>query len=60
MRTGLTPLWAMIGVAITLIGGSVTLGALWGVRHLIWVPVIILLVLLAVLAEGSYRVSTAS
>lgn len=55
MKTGLSPLWAMIGVAITLIGGSLTLAALWGVKHLIWTPIIVLLVLLAVLAEGSYR-----
>jgi hypothetical protein len=57
MKEGLTPLWAFIGVAITLIGGSVTLAAIWGVRHLIWVPIIVLLVLLAVLAEGSYRMA---
>jgi hypothetical protein len=58
VKEGVTPLWALIGVAITLIGGSVTLAAIWGVKHLIWTLVIVLLVLLAVLAEGSYRVAT--
>ena len=57
VKEGVTPLWALIGVAITLIGGSVTLAAIWGVKHLIWTLVIVLLVLLAVLAEGSYRVA---
>ncbi len=58
VKEGVTPLWALIGVAITLIGGSVTLAAIWGVKHLIWTLVIVLLALLAVLAEGSYRVAT--
>jgi uncharacterized membrane protein len=57
MKEGLTPLWALISVAITLVGGSVTVAVIWGVKHLIWVPIIVLLVLLVVLAEGSYRVA---
>jgi hypothetical protein len=57
MKEGLTPLWALISVAITLVGGSVTVAAIWGVKHLIWVPIIVLLVLLAVLTEGSYRMA---
>jgi hypothetical protein len=35
----------------------VTVAVIWGVKHLIWVPIIVLLVLLVVLAEGSYRVA---
>jgi hypothetical protein len=58
MKEGVAPLWALIGVAITVIGGSVTLAVIWGVKHLIWTLVIVLLVLLAVLAEGSYRAAT--
>jgi hypothetical protein len=53
---GRAPLWAVIAVVITLVGGSIALSVTWGAKHLIWTLVIILLALLAVLAEGSYRV----
>ena len=34
MKAGLSPLWAVIAVAIALVGGSVAITVAWGVRHL--------------------------
>ena len=57
MKAGLSPLWVIITAAVAVVGGSALLAALWGVRHLIWGLIILLVAAFAVLAEGSYRLS---
>lgn len=55
MKAGLSPLWVIITAAVAVVGGSTLLAALWGVKHLIWGLIILLVSGFAVLAEGSYR-----
>jgi hypothetical protein len=57
MKAGLSPLWVIVTAAVAVVGGSALLAALWGVKHLIWGLIILLVAAFAVLAEGSYRLS---
>lgn len=57
MKAGLPPLWVIITAAVAVVGGSAVLAALWGVKHLIWGLIILLVAAFAILAEGSYRLS---
>jgi len=56
VKAGLSPLWVAVTAVVALAGGSVLLGVLWGVRHLVWGLVIFLAILAVVVIEGSYRV----
>lgn len=57
MKAGLSPLWAVIAGAVVVVGGDLVITFAWGVRHWSCGLIIFLLVLLAVLAEGSYRLA---
>jgi hypothetical protein len=57
MKAGLSPLWVIITAAVAVVGGSALLTALWGVKHLTWGLIILLVAAFATLSEGSYRLS---
>lgn len=56
MKAGLSPIWVVATAVVALVGGSVLLSLLWGVRHLLWGLVILLVVLVFVVIEGSDRI----
>jgi hypothetical protein len=57
VKTGLSPAWVGVTAAVALVGGSVLLGSLWGIRHLIWGLAIFLAIAVFVITEGSYRLA---
>jgi hypothetical protein len=57
MKAGLPPLWAAIAAALALVGGSVAITIAWGARHLYWGLILLLLIIVAVITEGSYQES---
>ena len=57
MRAGFPSLWAVAGVIAFFVGGSLLLTLTWGIRHLIWGLIIVLVVIISLLIEGSYRES---
>lgn len=57
LTMGLSRLWAVVAVAVAFVGGSVLLAFAWGLRHLYWGSLVLVLVLLVVIIEGSYRES---
>jgi hypothetical protein len=57
LRAGFPGLWVADSVLAVLVGGSVLLVAVWGLRHLVWSVVIALVIIILVTIEGSYRES---
>jgi hypothetical protein len=57
IQAGLSPLWVVIAAAVAVVGGSVLITVAWGARHLVWGMVILLVIIAAVITEGSYRLS---
>lgn len=57
VRAGFPSLWAVAGAIAFIVGGSLLLTLTWGIRHLVWGLIIVLVVIILLLTEGSYRES---
>ena len=57
IRAGFPSLRALVSALAVLIGGSVLLTVIWGIKHLAWAVAIVLLMFIGVVTEGSYRLS---